>query len=341
MAIPIDGRTIDNILSFTLDAKLPEVTDNFFNTNALLQKLYQRGGKGGSQIRFDGGAEIRSSILYNDVQSGSYGRGFTFPTDQREFATDMQFQWKRSYAVVNVDRMDARRNMGSEVQIINYVETLTQNAFNSLMNNLGYQIFGTQANATTGVTEINGSIPATDFDGLYNGVLATGTYGGVVRGATPRTPGAAIRAQVVAAGGAALSLGLLQQAYGLATFTPAQPDLIVTTQNLWNQIWQRVQPQDRNSPGPLREVGFNTIRFNGAEVVVDSHCPPGYVYLLNTEYIQLWLMDGSDFIRRGSQYGEEGFPVPQQDAYIDQLIVYGDLIVPGPRYQAVITGITE
>lgn len=342
MALPQDSRYINNIISMTLDAKLPEVTDNFFRTNGLFQKLYQRYAGGNSRtIRYRGGAEIRSMYIYAGMPAASYGRGETFITNTTEFQTDLQFQWKRAYAPINADSLDLARNAGDEVQIVDYAEMLATNAFNSLADLLGYMIQGTQPNAVTGVTEAR-SFTANDWDGLYNGVLDTGTYGGVVRTGNYGTPGFAIISNVFNAGNVPLSLSLMQQVYGAATITPAQPDLIITTQKLWNQIWALSQPSERNAPGPLRDVGFDTVRFNQAEVIQDSHCLPGTMYFLNTEFIELWILEGNDFIRRSQKDGfSNGFPVVNQDSYVDQLIIYGDLIVPGPRYQAVLNNVRE
>jgi len=346
MALPLDGRAINNILSSTLDAKLPEVYDLFFNTNALLLRLNQRARGGARTVRYRGGAEIRTPFIYAGMPAYGYGRGFTFGTGQKEFMTDLQFDWKRAAVEINKDHMDVRKNAGDEVQLIDYAETLAENASNSLFDRLGYQIYGTKPN-TAGVAVAN-TTPTVDpdtgapiFDGLYNGVLDTGVYGGITRGGSLGDPGFAIKANVNAAVAVPLSLSLLQQGFGAATFGNTTPDLGVTTQKLWNDLWNRVQPQDRNPPGPLRDVGFRTINMNGAEIIVDSHQLAGSFHWLNTEYIQLWLMDGVDFIRRGAEYGKEGFPIPNQDAFVDQLIVYGDLIVTGPRYQSVITGILE
>lgn len=353
MALPLDGRAINNILSTTLDARLAEVTDNFFGTNPVALRLLQRqrdyeGGKGRFRtIVFDGGAEIRSAILYAGVDAYNYNKGYAFGTSIKEFQTDLQFQWKRAVAEINVDHMDVRKNAGSEVQVTNYASNLAINAANSLYNMCGYRFFGTMPDPATGLTIANPT-PTIDpitggdaFDGFYNGISDTGTYGGIPRTGVTGTPGGAISATVIDALNAPYSHALLQRAFGAATFSPAQPDLIATTQKIWNQIWARTQVQDRNPPGPLRDVGFDTIRFNRAEVVADSHILPGDIWLFNTEYIQMWFMDGVDFIRRGRAYGENGFPVPNQDMFIDQLQIYADLIVPGPRYQARIKNVME
>ena len=68
---------------------------------------------------------------------------------------------------------------------------------------------------------------------------------------------------------------------------PHQPDLLVTTQSIWNTIWERSQPSERNSAGDLREIGYRTVRFNSAIVTVDSHVPTGYICGLNTDYFRV------------------------------------------------------
>lgn len=348
MALPIDGRAIGNILATTLDAQLPEATDNFFKSNPLALRLLQRSRKDGFKtIRYGGGAEIRSAIVYAGVPAYNYDSGFTFGTTKKEFATALQFQWKQAAAEINVDTLDVKKNAGSEAQLIDYVEVLTDNAFNSLYDVFGYRIFGTKPDPATGATVVNAT-PTIDpitgspaFDGLYNGVLDTGVYGGITRGAGFGTPGASIIAQANLAVGVPYSNALAMNSWGAATFGNDQPDLIVTTQKIFNQMWARAQAQDRNSPGPLRDVGFRTINFNGAEVVVDQHCLAGNMYFLNTKYIEMWIEETTDFVRRGAAWGPNGFPVFNQDQFVDQLVLYGNLIIPGPRYQAIITGILE
>lgn len=345
MALPTDSRAINNILATTLDAQLAEITDNFFNTNALFQKLFLQFKAGYNTIKYRGGAEIRSAIQYAGMPSFMYEKGTTFDTSQTEFLTSLQFQWRRACALINLDHMDVRKNMGDESQIIDYVAAVAQNGVNAVYNMIGYRIYGSQPNASTGVTEAN-STPTVDpisgaaaIDGLYNGVSATGTYGGITRSSTFSTPGWALVSNVTNASSAPFSLDLAQAAYGNATFANDQPDLIVTTQKQFNAFWQRAQPQDRNAPGPLRDIGFRTVKFNQAEVIVDSHCLPGYMYFLNTKYIEVWIMEGVDFVRRSGE--PLGFPVPTQDAFVDQLIAYLNLIIPGPRYQSLLYGLAE
>jgi len=187
-------------LATTLDAKLPRITENFFNTNALIQRLLQRADNGESTVRYDGGAEIRSTILYNGLPTGSYGKGDTFGTSFTEFLTDLQFQWKRIRSEINVDHMDVRKNMGSAARIMNFTEALAKNAVLSLKNELGTEIYGDG----TGNSNKN-------WDGLLNAIddgTNYSTYGGITRNSTSGDPGSAIKANYNGTGGA-FSLGAL------------------------------------------------------------------------------------------------------------------------------------
>jgi hypothetical protein len=367
MALPQDSRFLTGLLVTTLDAKLKKMTDNFFNSNALIQRLYQRAKGGGRTIRFRGGAEIRSGIIYAGLPAATYGRGQTFSTAFSEVETDLQFQWKRAYCPINFDNLDILKNAGSEVQFFDWAETRSENATMSLFDLLGYQIFGTSPtggsnNGAMGAAPLANGVnnASNDWDGLYNAISdgtttnanyynnAFATYGGVTRNTAPVNQ--AVNGFINTNADVALpfSFSVVQDAWGRATINNDRPDLIITTQVLWNKWWERAQAADRNPPGPLRDVGFNTINFNGAEVVADSHVPglftgtapnvvtSGSIFLLNTKYIELWLMEGADMLRRGSSEGPHGFPVYNVDAYIDQLICYGDIVVPGPRYQAAI-----
>lgn len=345
MALPQDSRYINNLITFTLDAVLPDLVDGFFQTNALAMRLFQREAKTGlgKNVKYyTGGAQIRAGVIYSSMGGGSYGKGQTFDTSFKEFATQLQFSWKRAYSPLNLDEGEVAENSVSETELFDYVETAAQNSMNSLFDILGYQFFATDPSLGCGATGATLLTPSSlDWDGIWNGVddgTAHSSYGGITGRSGSATLGTiqrAISSPTNLVGGP-FSLGMVQNAFGSVTYMPSKPDLIVTTQSIWNKWWDRVQAADRNPPGPLRDVGFDTIRFNGAEVVVDAHCPTGYIYILNTEFIRLCLMEGRDFARRGQRVSNQGFPVPNQDATVDQVIAHGNLIVTGSRFSTFI-----
>lgn len=334
MALPVYSQPLGDIFATTFDAVLPEVVDSIYGRIPLIGRLYQRfqddnyGAAGNPTIVYDGGDQIRANILYNKFPASSYAKGDTFYTAPTNFLTAMVFQWKRAYSPINVDALDLAKNGGSLTQIIDYSKALAQNAMMSLADSMDNMFFGD----STGNNNKN-------WDGLGNGVASTGSYGGITRSGTAGDPGNTILSYVNATGGP-FSFGLMNQVMTQVIFGKIRPDIIITTLDIWQKWWARSQPSERNQPGPLREIGFETIRFNGAEVVVDDYCPSGYVYFLNTDFIQLWIMQGYEFIRRGKIMTPNGFAVYNQDMYVDQLVCYGDLIVTGPRFQAVVKSVS-
>lgn len=335
MALPTDGRSLNNIVVTTLDAQFDQVYDGFFNTNPTFERLYQRDRTDpGTVIRFEGGAEIKVPILYSAPTTTSYSTGTTSQTTETEIVTDMVFTWHQVWTPINISGLKLAQNAGgSETRFFDLLELIAEAAFNSMAAYFGTMLFGDG----TG----NGSL---DFDGLKNGVNVSGNYaayGGITRSSTANDPGNAINGIVITTGGV-MSKPLLQNAFGQVTYNRDYPDLVVMPQAQWTELWERVEAADRNAPGPLRDVGFNTIRFNGAEVVADSNVPSGVCYLLNTKYIKLVFLNGKDFVRRSvlEGFGETGFPVFNQDMHVDQLVAYGDICVAGPRYNAQLTNLT-
>lgn len=335
LALPTDGRAFSNLVVSTLDDIYDSIYDGFFNTNAAFERMYQRDRTDpGTVIQFGGGAEIKIPVLYNAPIATSYSTGDSADTSETEIVTYAVFQWKQAWVPINISGLKLAQNRGgSETQLFDLIELIAEASFDSLADKLGTMFFG---DGTGNATK--------DFDGLKNGVNIAAnyaTYGGITRSSTVGDPGNAILGQVDATGGV-MGKALLQNSFGNCTFNRAYPDLILCRQAQFNELWERVEAADRNtSGGPMREVGFNTIRFNGAEVVVDSHVPANTVWLLNTKYVKMNFLDGHDFVRRSAVEGfAEGFPVYNQDAKVDQLVVYGNFTVPGPRYNAQVQNVT-
>jgi hypothetical protein len=311
MANPLDNRQIDNLLSTTMDDYIHELVDNFYKSNPLLVRLSTRG-----KVMSDGGAEIRTPYIYGSLGGGSYGRGDTFDTSNKEFMTQLILQWKMNYAPVTIFGLDMARNQGA-AKVIDLVESFMQNCELTIKDNMGTQLFGDG----TG----NGG---KDIDGLRVAIDDTLAYGGITRDSSPQ--GTAIKAQVNTVGGA-FSLALLNSQFGKATFGQEKPDLIISNQRLWDAGWARVQPQQRFASEDLKKVGMDAIQFNGADWIVDSHCPDdgtnGTIYGINTKYVEWRYLAGADFhFRMGG-----GVPIYNQDAITDQMITYCNVVVKAPR----------
>ena len=86
--------------------------------------------------------------------------------------------------------------------------------------------------------------------------------------------------------GVAGGVKAMTQMYGACTVDADAPDLIVTTQVIYDAYESALQANKRyEGQSTLGDAGFQSLRFKGASVVVDSHCPAGQMYFLNTNYL--------------------------------------------------------
>lgn len=319
MPIPTRTLTLNNFYAATYENRRPGLVDNFFGSAPLLAYLRKR-----ENVTLKGGRDIQTNFIYVNFAASSYGRGDEFDTSTKEYSTTMVFNWKHCYSPVNLDVIDVDLNDSPE-QVFDLVEAAMENGELSLIDNLSTQIF---ADGTGNASK--------DFDGLANAVSRSTSvsYGGITRSATSGDPGSAIRAGVEDTAGGALSLAGVNADYGSCVVGREKPDLIVTTQTLWNRIWERSQPSERVKPETNRDIGFEAVRLNAADVTVDSHCPSGFLYLLNTKWWTFYTHTKWDFRFRGLME-----PTNQQ-RMIGQIIVWGNLICKSPRLNGVMSGLT-
>ncbi|MFQ5757183.1 MAG: phage major capsid protein [Acidiferrobacterales bacterium] len=320
MALPLDNRQIEDIASTTVDQRLPTIADNFFTGSPLFVRLRSR-----HNVVLDGGDKVRQTLIYQGLPGGSYGVGDNFDTSRRNILEQLIFNWKRYYVNITVEGLEDLQNAGAS-RVIDLVSTKLDVAELDMIQNVGGDLFG-----QGGGNLLTGLRAAVD-----NGDLVS-SYGGITRSSTA-AEGKAVRGNVDTTGGV-FSLALMNSTMMGTGTGPAigreKPDLIVTTQTIFNKWWERSQPSERNSGGEdLRKIGFDTIRFNGADVVVDPQVPSGQVYFLNTKFVKLVIHKMRNFTFRG------WFNTSNRDERVGQVLWAGELVVPSPRMQAFVSSVT-
>jgi hypothetical protein len=121
--------------------------------------------------------------------------------------------------------------------------------------------------------------------------------------------------------------------YGACTVDNDQPDLIITTQAIYDAYETSLQANKRFAGSDeIANAGFDTLRFKGASVVVDSHCPAGQMYFLNTNYL--------DFkCHKDRMFEFENFRrLEASDNIQSRLFWMGQLTCSNPRMQGVLGG---
>lgn len=319
MAAPTRTQTLNTFYSSTAENRRPGLVDNIYGSAPLLAYI-----KAEENVKLKGGVDIRENFIYANFGGSSYGRGDEFDTTVKEFSTTMVFNWKHCYAPVNLDVIDVDLNDSPE-QVFDLVEAAMENGELSLIDNISTQLFADGSG--------NGG---KDIDGLANAISRSTsvTYGGITRSSTAGQPGNALLAGAENTTGGVLSLASVNNDYGSCVVGREKPNLMVTTQTLWNRIWERSQPSERVKPEVERSIGFESVRVNAADVTVDSHCPSGFLYYLNTKWWRCYEHSRWDFRFRG--FAE---PTSQQRA-IGQIIAWLNLVCKSPRLQGVASGLS-
>lgn len=323
MANPTDSRTLADVAAAAVDSYMPGLVDLFFNSNALWVRLASK-----ERIILDGGDRIRQPILYDRLNVDSYSGLDTFDISRRPTKTVMQFDWAQYWTDLTIDGTTLIKTSGAGTRVLDLVETEMETARLTLADRLGTDLYldGT-GNSNKNIL---GLIAAVDSGTNVN------TYGGIARTANG-AQGTAVQGNLNTTGGA-LSLALVNTAMGTATIQPHRPDLIITTQAMWDRFWERSQPQQQIPQGPgfddLARVGFTAINFNGAAVVPDNKVASGNLWLLNTDFFKLVIHRDRDFVFTGFQ------KPTNQDALVGQILWAGQLICQAPRLNTRMTGLS-
>ena len=121
--------------------------------------------------------------------------------------------------------------------------------------------------------------------------------------------------------------------YGACTVDNDQPDLIITTQAIYDAYETSLQANKRFAGSDdIANAGFDSLRFKGASVVVDSHCPVGQMYFLNTDYLDFKVHNERNFSF------EDFRRLEGSDNLQSRLFWMGQLTCTNPRMQGVLGG---
>jgi len=315
--------TYDDISSKTNAKIVPVLVDSIFKVSPLFTRIRTR-----NQVKFDGGVEIRQPIMYAKLKGGAFGRGATFDTSYVQTDTALRVLPKQYYTNVTIFGTDQILNRGPEAAM-SHVESKMINAAGTMSENLATDIFLDGQGTSSPTINVDGLLGAIDDGNQF------ASYGGVTR--TDIATGANVGINAYYKSVATLSLSELLTAYGSCWFGNERPDLLCTTQAVWNILWNKIQPQQRfvEESSDVAQIGFMSMKFQGATLTVDQYCPSGKLWLLNTNYIEFYTSTLPLF-----QFGFTGFKEAQQSIdVVGQYLWGGNLLIRAPRLMGQLTAI--
>ena len=311
----MSNPNFDALLSTTLAKYRDQLTDNVFTARPLTYFLTDKG-----RIRMiDGGTKIVEPLIYGTNSTvASYSGYDTISLTAQTGITAAEFEWKQYAASIAISGIEEAKNNG-DAAILNLLEAKVMQAEESLREGFNTMFFGDG----TGNSSKN-------WNGLGNLVEASGTVGGINRA----TAGNEYWRSYEENTAGALTLAQMNTAYNSVSVGNDHPDMVLTTQTLYEKYESLLQPQLRYTDTKTADAGFQNLLFKAAPVTYDTGCTAGVVYFLNSKYLTL-------VGHSGKWFSQTEFVRPENlDAKYALIMCYGNLTVRNCAKQGKLTAKT-
>jgi hypothetical protein len=303
----------DALLSTTLANYRDQLTDNVFTARPLTYFLMDKG-----RIRMvNGGTKIVEPLIYGSNSTvASYSGYDSLSLTPQQGITAAEYEWKQYAASITISGIEEAKNNG-EQEIINLLEAKIMQAEESLREGFNQMFFG----SGTGNS-------GKDWNGLGNIVEASGTVGGIDR--STETWWRSYEENTATA----LTLAQMATAYNTVSVGNDHPDMILTTQTLFEKYEALLVPQLRFTDTRTADAGFQNLLFKAAPVAYDVHAPAGTMFFLNSKY--LTLVGHSQ-----KWFAQTAFVSPEDvDAKYALIMCYGNLTCRNAKKQGKLTAKT-
>ena len=307
------NSNFDNLLTTTLANYRSTLTDNVFTARPLTYKLME-----GGRIRMlNGGTKIVEPLIYGQNSTvGSYSGYETLSLTPQEGISAAEYEWKQYAASIAISGIEEAKNNG-EQEIINLLEAKIMQAEESMRESFNQMFF---ADGTGNSSK--------DWNGLGNLVESGNTVGGINSSTYSWWQSKEENTS------AALTLAQMSSLYNSVSVGNDHPDLLLTTQTLFEKYEALLQPNLRYTDTKTADAGFQNLLFKAAPVMYDVHCTAGVFYMLNSKYLTL-------VGHSGKWFSQTSFVSPEDvDARYALIMCYGNLTVRNRAKQGKLTAKT-
>ncbi len=288
-----------------------DVANAIFNRIPTLEYLNSKG-----RIMVDGGSSIVTPLEVASNTTAAFYDGYgLLTTTAQDNHTAAQYKWKQAAVSVSISGREANIQNRGEAALMNLLEMKQKNAERSLRNLINQKLHGA-ANASAEITSLVTLIDATSTIGDINSTANSYWQSSVKSGG------------VFAAQGVADWRNL----YNTLKNRQGNPDMIITTQTMFEAYEATMAPQIRYTSLDTADVKFRDLEFAGAKVRFDDQAASGVSYFLDSDAIHLFVSSGVNFI-----YNDFVRP-PDQDAKVAQFLVGLELGTSNRRVLGKVTG---
>lgn len=318
----------DNITATTRNHIIPQLRDNIFTSNVMMFRLLRKSKPAT-------GVKILEPLIYAKGISDFYDEYDVFTLEPKEKITAAEYPWKQAYASMVISGLQEEvKNVGPEA-VFKLIKVEAQIAEKTLKDTFGTQFFKTSAAA------------GDEFGTLYDLVInTTGTVGGISastyswwaskdRNAASLygNSGAPTWSEIVTSTNRDYLPSMMRDLWDQVAEDTDVPTVCVTTQLIYDAYETCLSAQKRFM-GPaskgLADAGFRNLSFRGVPVVVDSHCPAGYLFMLNENYLTFRHAPARNF-------SFEPWRKPtNQDVRVSKILWAGNITCSNRRFQGVL-----
>ena len=311
----------DSILSSTLQRVSGTLQDQVFDELPLFWYLKNKGKAPKSLTRVSGGESIICPLLYGaSTAVGWYTKYEQLDTTPQEGHTVAQYLWKQLAGTVTISGLEEEQNKGS-ARIFNLLESKFYQTKMTMQTQFNEAAFAGNATDTKKIV------------GLAQHTAATGTIGGIAKATYSWWQGqTATATDFNGALGTGDGLAKMANVYNTCSFGPDHPDLLITTQAVYEAYEGVIQPNIRYGVEDVGAAGFESLKFKGATLLFDRDATAETIYFINTRYLYLVTNPNKNF-------ATTNFVKPtNQDAKTALILWYGNLVCSQARRQGYMDG---
>lgn len=266
-----------DVLATTIQSRSKQLADNVTKNNAIVHRLNKKG-----KIKpVSGGSTILQELSFAENGNFAWYSGYDLlSVAAADVVSAAEFTWKQCACPVIMSGLEELQNSGEEA-FIDLLEERIGVAEATMSNNMSAGIYSDGTGY--GGKQLGG------LGALVTAAPATGVVGGIDRSIYPFW-----RNQVYACGAnptAATIQPFMNNAWVQNVRGTDHSDLILFDNNLFTAYLGSLQNLQRFTDPELADLGFQTIKYMNADVVLDGgiggFCPSFVGYYLNTNYIFL------------------------------------------------------
>ena len=298
---------------------LPGFADNIYDSSSLLTALRMD-----NSVVVEGGERITAGLLYaKNTARGTFSGYDTVDVTPQDTRNRARFEWANYYVSVSLSQDDEDKVNGPDA-VGSLLEESMKEAELSMKDQLATDIFtGTDADGIVGLasavntTNTYGAISGTDYT-WWVSTINTSSH---------------TKANLKTASHASYFWTLLGTAFAACTHGGGQPNLVITTLDIFNviesiAIAQQTFERFNKRSQALADNGFPTIQYRGVPIVADEFCPAYSCYVLNTKYLNMYVHSRA----ARSNFRFTGFKEPtNQLARVGQITWKGQLGITNRR----------